>query len=115
MPYLKIQTNIALPAEAKKPLLSVLSKTTSELLGKSENYVMVALESGVAMMFAGNDEPVAYLEFKSLALPEDKTAEISAGLCSLIEQELDISSDRIYIEFAGPERHMWGWNKRTFG
>jgi hypothetical protein len=31
-----------------------------------------------------------------------------------MQQELAISEDRIYIEFASPERAMFGWNKGTF-
>jgi hypothetical protein len=35
-------------------------------------------------------------------------------LCGFITQELGIAAERIYIEFSGPERHMWGWNNKTF-
>lgn len=114
MPYLKIQTNVHVGDGAKSQVLSTLSKATAEALGKPESYVMVALEDSVPMYFAGNDEPTAYLELKSLGLPEDKTTTFSASLCSAIENEIGIPLDRIYIEFSGPDRHMWGWSGRTF-
>lgn len=114
MPYLNIQTNRQIGAEKTETLLKTLSQGVAEILGKSENYVMIALESGKPMIFAGNDTPCAYIELKSLGLPEDETARFSTSLCELIEHQTSVSKDRIYIEFANPERHMWGWNGKTF-
>ena len=114
MPYLKLQTNKPLDPQAVPTIMHALSKGVSAALGKSENYIMIALESGKPMLFAGNDGPTAFVELKSLGLPEDQTARFSETLCGLIEQETGISKERIYIEFAGPARHMWGWNGTTF-
>ena len=114
MPYLNIQTNHQIDVEETQTLLKSLSQSVAKILGKSENYVMIALESGKPMIFAGNDAPNAYVELKSLGLPENETAHFSASLCELIEHQTGISKDRIYIEFANPERHMWGWNGKTF-
>ncbi|MFC1749695.1 phenylpyruvate tautomerase MIF-related protein [Pseudomonadota bacterium] len=114
MPYLKIQTNVHVGDGAKSQLLTSLSKAIAEALGKPESYVMIALEDNVPMLFGGNDDPTAYLELKSLELPEDQTTVFSAALCSAIENELAIPLERTYIEFAGPARHMWGWSGRTF-
>jgi hypothetical protein len=75
---------------------------------------MVSLETEQSMLFAGDDAPCAYLELKSIGLPEGRTAELSASLCKFIHGELDIPQERIYIEFANAARHMWGWNGATF-
>ena len=114
MPYLMLQTNTVISQEDISDKLKALSVAVSRALGKPENYVMIALESDTAMMFAGDDSPTAYIELKSLGLPEDKTSFFSEALCTVIEQELGIPQNRIYIEFSGPERHMWGWNGATF-
>ncbi len=114
MPYLKVQTNVHVGNGAKSQLLKALSRTTADALDKAEDYVMVALEENVSMLFAGSNTPTAYLELKSLGLPEDKTAVFSAALCAAIEQELGVPQERVYIEFSGPARHMWGWSGRTF-
>jgi phenylpyruvate tautomerase len=114
MPYLKLQTNQAIDDQAMPGILAALSKGIAEALGKSENYVMITLESAKPMFFAGNDAPAAFVELKSLGLPEERTAQFSKQLCSLIESQTGISKERIYIEFAAPARHMWGWNGRTF-
>ncbi len=66
------------------------------------------------MLFGGNDAALAYLELKSIGLPERKTRELSEALCTLLEEEVGIARDRIYIEFSNAERHLWGWNGTTF-
>lgn len=114
MPYLLIQTNKNIAAERIQALMSKASKTVSEILGKSENYVMVAVQDSMHMLFAGTDQELAYVELKSIGLPEDTSPELSQGLCTLINSELGIDSKRIYIEFSNAQRHMWGWDNRTF-
>ena len=114
MPYLSIQTNQAVDENAKKPLLAKASKLVSEQLGKSERYVMTALVPNPDMMFAGEDGPLAFLELKSIGLPENATSELAQALCDLVANDLNIKKDRIYIEFSNAARHMWGWNGGTF-
>ena len=113
MPYLMIQTNQTIAETAGKTLLATASKLVAGELGKPESYVMVALEANVPMLFAGEDSPLAYLELKSIGLPADKTTNLSAALCNLMES-VNISKERVYIEFADAPRTMWGWNGSTF-
>lgn len=114
MPFLKIQSNQPVAASAAGQLVSRASQLVAEQLGKPERYVMVALEPPVPMSFAGSTDPLAYLELKSIGLPEDKTPALSRALCQLVEQELGIDPERVYIEFADAPRAMWGWNSGTF-
>ena len=113
MPYLKIQTNQAISA-GTTALLRKASQLVAKELGKPEQYVMVALAPPVPMLFAGTDAPTAYLELKSIGLPGAATGHLSQALCALIEDELGISKERVYIEFADAPRAMWGWNGATF-
>lgn len=114
MPYLLIQTNQTLDKEAEKGLLGLASKRVAAELGKPERYVMVALQAGTPMLFAGSDAPLAYLELKSIGLPPNKTAALSAALCKLVGEALGVAEDRIYIEFADAVGSMWGWDGGTF-
>lgn len=114
MPYLMIRTPVELDPEARDRLLAEASRRVAELLGKREQYVMVAFEGGVPMRFAGSDEPCAYLELKSIGLEESRTAALSAGLCALVEAHLGVPPARTYIEFASAPRKLWGWNGGTF-
>ena len=114
MPYISIQTNQSIDKNKTQQIIKKVSQATAEILGKPENYVMVALQAGTPMSFAGNDEPTAYVQLKSLGLPESSTASYSQSICSVLNSELEVSAGRIYIEFSAPERHMWGWNNKTF-
>ena len=114
MPLLQIHTNQPLNTDTQSALLRQASALVAEQLGKPERYVMVRVTGDQAMLFAGSDAPLAYLELKSIGLPADATPALSAALCSLIGDRLDIPQDRIYIEFSDAERHLWGWDGRTF-
>jgi len=113
MPLLSLETNQNLSGK-QDAFLQSASLAVAKLLGKPEQYVMVRLRHNSAIRFAGSDEPTALLELKSLGLPEQDTVKFSQALCELVEKELGIAANRIYIEFSNPERHMWGWNKGTF-
>jgi len=114
MPMLKIQTNTPVAEENRKALASLASGTVAELLGKPERYVMVSIEENPSMLFGGSDAPLAYLELKSIGLPDSQTSEFSARLANLLEEQLGLPADRVYIEFADAARNMWGWNGGTF-
>lgn len=114
MPYLMIQTNQCPDEAGLNRLLKTASRTAAEILGKPESYVMVAAETNTPMLYGGSDAPLAYLELKSINLPENRTAELSAALTETVSAELKVDKDRIYIEFADAARHMWGWKGGTF-
>ena len=114
MPFLKIQTNQLLPEASAKGLASKASALVAEQLGKPESYVMTSVENNPAMTFAGTDAPLAFLELKSIGLPESATADASRALCELVAGETAIDAARIYIEFSDAPRKMWGWNNSTF-
>jgi phenylpyruvate tautomerase PptA (4-oxalocrotonate tautomerase family) len=114
MPTLVIKTNAEVPAERRKVILEAVSTALAEQLGKPESYVMVLLETNRDMLFGADDSPAAYLELKSLGLPEERTAGLSAALCGLLDAHFGVPARRVYIEFASPPRHLFGWNGGTF-
>jgi phenylpyruvate tautomerase PptA (4-oxalocrotonate tautomerase family) len=95
-------------------VLKIASATVAEMLGKPERYVMVDFVHNPNMIFSGTSAITAYLELKSIGLPEDRTWDFSKSLCQLMQQQLYIPEERVYIEFSSAERHMWGWNSATF-
>ena len=109
MPYLKIQTNLPLSPRAERTILKSASALVASELDKPESLVMVALQPDTAMLFAGTDDPVAFLELKAIGLPGKKTKKLSAALSRLIEEHLGIASDRVYVKFIDVHRSMWGW------
>ena len=114
MPLLKIATNRESDELATTHLARDASAVVAEMLGKPERYVMVDISVGRTMLFAGSDQPLAYLELKSIGLPAERTPEFSAALCELVHERLRIPMERIYIEFTDVERRLWGWNGATF-
>ena len=114
MPTLIIKTNADLDSADRAALLRAASESVADMLGKPERYVMVLLEPTPDMCFGADTAPSAYLELKSLGLPEDRTADFSASLCRLMQQQLGVPPERIYIEFASPARHLFGFDGKTF-
>jgi phenylpyruvate tautomerase PptA (4-oxalocrotonate tautomerase family) len=114
MPTLVIKTNTPGRATGDALLIKRASSLVAEILRKPESYVMIVLERPAAMCFGRDTSPLAFLELKSLGLPQDETPALSAALCELMQRELDIPPNRVYIEFASPPRHMFGFDARTF-
>ncbi|MBK1691985.1 phenylpyruvate tautomerase MIF-related protein [Ectothiorhodospira mobilis] len=114
MPTLKIQSNVPANEETWDALITAASRQVAEMLGKPEGYVMIIAESTPRMAFGGSREPLAYLELKSLGLPEERTPEFSATLTGLMGEHLDVPPERVYIEFASPARHLFGFKGGTF-
>lgn len=114
MPYLQIKTNQPVDAAPGRQLLEKASVLIAEALSKPERYVMVDLSVNPRMLFSGSSEACAYVELKSIGLPDSQTRELSEKICTLLGAELGIAADRIYIEFMDVRRKFWGWNKSTF-
>ena len=114
MPYLKIQTNLPLSKKAERTVLKTASTLVAEELDKPEDFVMLAIQANTPMLFAGSDDPVAFLELKAIGLPGRKTKRLSETLCKLVEDHLGIPPSRVYVKFIDVRRGMWGWQGDTF-
>ena len=112
MPVLKVQTNAEIAD--KKKFMEEATALLSKVLHKPPQYIMILPEPGMEMMFGESSDPAAFVELKSIGLPENETAEISAELCSFLENKLGVPQSRMYIEFSNAEGHMFGWNGGTF-
>ena len=116
MPLIKVQTNVAdiSPARAES-LLTGLSKLLAQALGKSEDYVMTVLEPTTTMTFGGSSDPASYMEIKSIGtMTNEQTQAMSEAACQLALEHLGVSPERTYLEFNDAQRHLWGWNSKTF-
>lgn len=115
MPFLKLSTNVEISDQQSRQLLGELSQMLAQQTGKPERYVMVELQGGQTMLFAGSGEPLAYLECKSIGLTVTQAKNLAASLNRKIGDSLAIPADRIYIEFSNCPPEFWGWNGSTFG
>lgn len=114
MPYLHLNTNVDLDAEKSPALMSRLSKLLAQETGKPEHYVMVNINGSGSMLFGGNVEPLAYVECKSIGLTPSQAKSLSAAIAHLLNAELSIADERVYIEFSNCPAEFWGWNGGTF-
>lgn len=114
MPYVSLTTNANISDAKAEGLLKELSAVVAAGSGKPEQYVQVAVSGGVNMYMAKSDAPAAYLDVKAVGLPEAVAKSLSGLLCGLVDRELGIPPDRVYISFASFAGSMWGFNSGTF-
>jgi phenylpyruvate tautomerase len=114
MPYFSIETNQPIDPASNQQLLQKTSAFIADLLGKPESYVMISIQPDTPLIFGGSDAPAAFVRLKSIGLPRDRCPELSAKICNLIEQELAVPKDRVFIDFKDLARNMFGWDGKTF-
>ncbi|MBR89853.1 MAG: hypothetical protein CMO66_01075 [Verrucomicrobiales bacterium] len=115
MPLLKIQVSEEVSSEKVEVLLERGTDLVVDLMGKPRGVVQVVVEPGMAMAFGGEAGNSALVELRSLGLPEDMARELSAGICGMLEGELGVPAERVFITFFDFPRPMWGWDGKTFG
>ena len=114
MPYFCIETNQPIDAASQPQTLKKASAFLAELLGKPEAYVMVQIRPATPLIFAGSDDPAAFVQLKSIGLPRERCAEFSEKICDFIEQALGVPKGRVFIDFKELQGNMFGWNGKTF-
>ena len=116
MPLIKVQTSISQPeTEQINDLLTSLSAKLAQHLSKPESYVMTSFEANIPMTFGGTFEPVCYLEVKSVgSMSSGQTQAMSQDFCEVVANNLGVTKNRVYIEFADAQGYLWGWNGSTF-
>jgi phenylpyruvate tautomerase len=60
------------------------------------------------------DFKAVFIELKSIGLDNSDANILTADLCDLVENELSVEKNRVYIEFVSPPGALWGWNGETF-
>ncbi|EDY20937.1 macrophage migration inhibitory factor family protein [Chthoniobacter flavus Ellin428] len=115
MPYLTVSTNAEISPGAEKQFLKEASLAVAVGTGKPEQYVMVKFEAAQSMLFAGSDEPAAFVELKSIGFPAGGVEKIAASLCTLVANHLHVPSGRIFTVFHDVKAPMWGQGGGMFG
>lgn len=114
MPFLKISTNKAVDITTQTKFLKSASAQIAATLQKPEKFVMTQFDQPTPMTFGGTDEDTAFLEIKSIGLTNEQAGKLAREIPVLVEQELGIDPELVYIEFSNAPRSFWGWNKGTF-
>lgn len=115
MPLLALQTSVHLSNQQRHNLLAPLSKIVAECIGKPERYVMVTV-SEAAMLMGGAEDPAAYADIRGIGgLNREVNRKLSERICTLLQEQLAIPPDRVYLGFTSVSAENWGWNGGTFG
>ena len=103
MPFINIKTNAALSQEKKGIIKRRLFDCISVIPGKSDRYLMVALEDGLDMAF--HRESVG-------GSTKDAYQKLTAAICNILSDEADVSGEYSYVKF--DETKYWGFNGFMF-
>ena len=113
---IKMQTNVECSKEKKDALVKKLSKICASCTGKPETYVMVLLEDDSTIAMGGESRNAAFVEVKGIGgLTPEVNKKISAETCALLQAELKIDQDAVYMNFTDIAAKNWGWKGGTFG
>lgn len=116
MPLAKIYTTEDFELSDFDKVSKSISGILSSVLNKSEDYIMCVYPKSHYQSFANNSlDPSIYVEIKNVGvLSPEVTSELTEKLTSILIENTEAPASRIYIEFQNSERHMWGWNGKTF-
>ena len=115
MPLLRLEVSAQVPQGRKENLLKAASKIMADSTGKPEAYVMVTLTVCASTM-GGQVTPVAFADVRGIGGLDKKTnVTLSKALCDLLQKELGIPPDKVYLNFTEVPATNWGWKGNTFG
>ena len=84
-------------------------------MGKPESYVMVSFAPAERMTFAGEESPTAFLELRSIGIPDLKRNSLSSALTDLVARNCEIKPDRIFVVLVDVNARFWSLNGATIG
>ncbi|MCR4888161.1 MAG: hypothetical protein K5979_03120 [Ruminococcus sp.] len=113
MPYIDLKTNVKITKEDEIKLKSGLGEAITAIPGKTEAWLMVGIEPEYSLYFKGEDSPAAMVTVSILGGASAASyTDMTARICNLINRELDIPADRVYVQYF--ETENWGWNGSNF-
>ena len=115
MPYLSIKTNTLMDQAEVADLAEQLTAMLAEALSKPEKVIMVAIQPNIQMSLAGNDDPCAFLELRSINLADDSIPGLSQQLTDFVKAEMWVPPERVFLNFFDMPPNHWGWNGKTLG
>nr|QAB05318.1 macrophage migration inhibitory factor-like protein [Modiolus philippinarum] len=115
MPTFAVYTNLP-KGKIPDDFLQATTDYIAERLNKPKSYVCVRVHPEQIMSFGGTTEPCASVDLYSIGSFEDKDKnnDHAEKIGEYIRKKLEIPIDRFYITFFNLERHMCGYNGKTF-
>ena len=115
MPLIKMVVSPS-PGEAtRSKVLASLSAIVVKATGKPPAYTMAALEEG-AIVMGGRNDPAAFVDVRGIGgFTPAVNKQISKDVCELLQKELGIRPENVYLTFTDVAAANWGWKGGTFG
>lgn len=114
MPYINTKVSVSVSKEKEESIKKKLGEAIGLIPGKSEQWLMVSMEENCSLYFKGSDEkPMAFVEVKLFGKStKDAYQKVTARITSILQEELAIPAECIYITYTEVEH--WGWNGNNF-
>ena len=94
----------------------MLSQIAAEGTGKPEQYVMAGVRDNVPMTMSGTAGPCALVTVKAIGgLHKSVNQTLAAKISQLLQKELSIPTNRVYVTFEELAPSHWAWDGKTFG
>ena len=108
MPFIHVKTNAKLSQEKKTIIKRRLFDCISIIPGKSDRYLMIAVEDHLDMAFHRDSEPnMAMVDVKLFGgSTKDAYQKLTAAICLILDDEADVGGDYCYVTFE--EIKYWG-------
>jgi phenylpyruvate tautomerase len=116
MPLIQLDTSYVFPDQNRKQAIAkILSQIAAEGSGKPEQYVMACIHDGVAMTMSGAPGPCALVTVKAIGgLNKSVNQALAAKASQILQKELGIPQNRIYLIFEELAPSHWAWEGKTF-
>ncbi len=114
MPYIRTTVSNEISETARENIKAKLGHAIALIPGKTEAWLMLSFEDNMKMYFKGDcGKDYAYVEVSLFGTTSDAAYDrLTAAISEIINEELGISRDCIYIKYE--EAEHWGWNGVNF-
>lgn len=109
MPYINIHVSVQLDDDQKNSLKTKLGELITIIPGKSESVLMIGIQDGMSIYFAGEKkERVAFIDVRVYGpAPAPEKAAFTREIFALFSEDLAISGDNLFMTFT--ESDNWGF------
>jgi len=114
MPFIGSKVTVKISNEKEEIIKKKLGEAIKLIPGKSETFLMVGFQNEYSLYFGGEKlEKGAFIEVKIFGkTSKEAYANLTAAICTIYEEELEIPQNKIYVKYEEVEN--WGWNGSNF-
>lgn len=115
MPFVDTKISVSVSEDKCEAIKAGIAKAVGAF-GKGESYLMVGIDDEYKLWFGGRAlERGAFVSVSLIGdTPDAGCQRFTADVCDLLERELGIPGDAVYVTFHPMLHSRWGWNGSTF-